>query len=253
MKLIIVRHGDPDYENDALTEIGWLEAKSVAKRIKKLDRECGGIKSIYVSPLGRAKETASCSLELLERSDAVTCDWLKEFPPRIFKPDVPSQKTIVWDWLPADWTSEKIFYDSKEWINHPAMQNGDTSVEYNYVCSEFDKLMEFHGYKICDKSDGHYYNVVNANSDTIVFFCHFGLESVLLSRLLNCSPMILWHNFCAVASSVTTIVSEERRKGVASFRVIGYGDTSHLYMDGIKPSFSARFCECYDDFSERHD
>lgn len=253
MKLIIVRHGDPDYENDTLTDAGWLEAKSVAKRIKKIDSECGGIKNIYVSPLGRAKDTASCSLELLGRNDAITCDWLKEFPPRIFKPDVPSNKTITWDWLPTDWTGDKIFYDSKEWINHPAMQTGDVHSEYNYVCKEFDKLMESHGYQICDNANGHYYNVLNSNMDTIVFFCHFGLESVLLSRLINCSPMILWHNFCALTTSVTTAVSEERREGIASFRISGYGDISHLYVDGITPSFSARFCECFGNEDERHD
>ena len=66
------------------------------------------------------------------------------------------------------------------------------------------------------------------------------------------SPMVLWHNFVALPSSVTTIVTEERRKGTAQFRCTGFGDISHLYAGGEEPSFAARFCECYDD-ETRHD
>ena len=32
MKLIIVRHADPDYSIDSLTEQGWKEAESLSKR-----------------------------------------------------------------------------------------------------------------------------------------------------------------------------------------------------------------------------
>ena len=57
MKLLIVRHGDPDYTIDSLTEKGWREARSLAQKLSKLE-----IKDFYVSPLGRAKDTASCTL-----------------------------------------------------------------------------------------------------------------------------------------------------------------------------------------------
>ena len=54
MKLIIIRHGDPDYSIDSLTEAGWREANILASRVSKMD-----VKNFYVSPLGRAKDTAS--------------------------------------------------------------------------------------------------------------------------------------------------------------------------------------------------
>ena len=61
MKIIIVRHGDPDYEKDSLTELGWKEAEALSERMKNIKAdEC------YVSPLGRAKDTASLSLRLDE-------------------------------------------------------------------------------------------------------------------------------------------------------------------------------------------
>lgn len=33
MKLLIVRHGDPDYSIDSLTETGWKEAELLADRL----------------------------------------------------------------------------------------------------------------------------------------------------------------------------------------------------------------------------
>ena len=39
MKLIIVRHGDPDYENDTLTERGWKEAKALSEESGRAYRE----------------------------------------------------------------------------------------------------------------------------------------------------------------------------------------------------------------------
>jgi len=101
--------------------------------------------------------------------------------------------------------------------------------------------------------EGHYYKVEESNHDTIVLFCHFGLECVLLSRLMNCSPMVLWHGMCAAPTSVTTLVTEERRKGIASFRMSSFGDISHLYVHDEPPAFAARFSEVYEDENGRID
>ena len=65
--------------------------------------------------------------------------------------------------------------------------------EYGWVVSNFDALLAEHGYV----REGDIYRVAKANRDTLVFFCHFGLECVLLSHLMNVSPMILWHYTCA--------------------------------------------------------
>ena len=242
MRIIIVRHGDPNYEIDSLTEVGWEEARLVADRIAGMD-----VTEFYVSPLGRAQDTASCTLKKVGRT-AITYDWLREFPPTIVRPDREGQ-SICWDWLPQDWAQEERFYSVRDWLEVDTMKNGRVKQQYDKVCNSLDELLSSYGY-VREKN---YYRVEKANSDTIVFFCHFGVECVMLSRLLNVSPMILWHGFCAAPSSVTTVYTEERRKGIASWRVAEFGDTSHLYKAGKKPSFSARFCECYDNMDERHD
>lgn len=53
MKLLIVRHGDPDYSIDSLTPKGWHEAELLKNRLTKLD-----VAAFYCSPLGRAKDTS---------------------------------------------------------------------------------------------------------------------------------------------------------------------------------------------------
>ena len=53
MKLIIVRHAEPDYSIDSLTEKGFKEAEFLAQRLKKIK-----IDDVYVSRLGRAQDTA---------------------------------------------------------------------------------------------------------------------------------------------------------------------------------------------------
>ena len=58
MKLLFIRHGDPDYTIDSLTEKGWKEAEFLSEKIAALD-----VRDFYVSPLGRAKDTASCTLK----------------------------------------------------------------------------------------------------------------------------------------------------------------------------------------------
>lgn len=242
MKLIIIRHADPDYSIDSLTPTGWKEAELLSERIKKLD-----IKAFYVSPLGRAQDTASLTLKKMQR-EATTLPWLREFQCQITRPD-REKKTVPWDWLPADWTSVPKHFDKDAWCHTEIMKNGGVDEGYQWVTSELDKLLANHGYV----RENYYYRAAQPNNDTIVFFCHFGLECVLLSHLLNVSPMILWHGMCAAPSSVTTLVTEERREGIAYFRMSAFGDISHLYAAGEEPSFAARFCETYFNMNERHD
>lgn len=243
MRILIIRHGDPDYEHDSLTPKGWKEAEYLSERISKMD-----IAAFYVSPLGRARDTASLTLKKMNRT-ATECQWLREFAPTIQRPDVTDRRMISWDWLPQDWTKEEDFYRRDLWYTQSAMLEGKVKNEYDWVITNFDALLAKHGYV----RSGENYHVEKASNDTLAFFCHFGLECVLLSHLMNVSPMILWHHTCAAPTSVTTIYTEERRKGTAIFRVAGFGDISHLYANHEEPAFAARFCETYDNENERHD
>ena len=241
MKLLIVRHADPDYSIDSLTPTGWEEAKLLADRLSKLD-----IKAFYVSPLGRAKDTASLTLKALG-AEAEVKEWLKEFPAVVQKPGRPN--SIAWDWLPQDWTANPDFYDLDKFWNAPFFQETGLKEIVLDIWKGLDELLADHGYV----RQGNLYRAEKPNEDTIVLVCHFGLQCVLLGHLLGISPMILWHGACAAPTSVTTLVTEERRKGIAAFRMSSFGDISHLYVADQPPAFAARFCETYDNMDQRHD
>ena len=241
MKLLIIRHGDPDYAADSVTEKGAREVEMLAERLSRLD-----IHTFYVSPLGRAQRTAAPTLQRLHK-DAVTLPWLREFQAPVQDPETDRLRN-PWDFKPAYWMQDPRFYDASLWTQTPVMQTGDVASEAQRVYQGLDDVLARHGYR----RKGLYYEATAANTDTIAFVCHFGVECVMLSHLMNISPMPLWHHFCDLPSSVTTLVTEEREKGIAVFRCLSFGDLSHLYAHGEEPSFAARFCEVYDDFSQRH-
>ena len=241
MRLMIVRHGDPDYVHDSLTEKGKREAELLADRLVKTPAD-----ACYVSPLGRARETAAPTLARLGREEKI-CPWLREFTVPVMRPDL-GKKHIAWDLKPALWTREKDYYDREKWYGTEMMRSGGIEAAYRDVTEGLDQLLAVHGY--C--RDGEIYRAVRPNTDTVVLFCHFGVECVFLSHLLGISPVILWHGTCALTTSVTTLVTEERDEGIASFRMLTFGDISHLTEAGEEPSFAARFCEVYSDFSQRH-
>lgn len=239
MKLIIIRHCEPDYSTDTLTQKGLKEAVCLQKRLDKTD-----IIAAYSSPLGRAKLTAQISLQNKQMQFEV-CDWLQEFSYPVINP-INNEKMLAWDLMPEFYAKNRQL-DEKNWYNDKLFDNSLIASKYAEVCSGLDKLLAKHGYV----HENNYYTVVNRNADTIALFCHFGVECVLISHILNISPYPFFQGFCALTSSVTTFVTEERQEGKASFRCIGFGDISHLYAQGEPPSFCARFCERYDDGDRR--
>ncbi len=242
MKLVIIRHADPDYDKDSLTEKGWREAEYLSERIAKMD-----VQAFYVSPLGRAKDTASVTLKKMNR-EAKVLPWLREFHAPVLDEET-GERRIPWDMLPSAWTTVNEYYDRNLWHTTSRMQTGKVNEEAQLVYSGLDELLKEHGYQ----HEGNLFRAIRPNQETIVLFCHFGVECVILGHLLGISPMVLWHGFCAAPSSVTTLITEERRDGLAYFRMSSFGDISHLYAKEEPPAFAARFCEMFTNTEERHD
>lgn len=257
MRILMIRHGDPDYEHDCLTAKGKTEAALLAESAKDLHPgDC------FVSPLGRAQETASYTLKKLGLT-ARTFDWLMEFPARLdinhsetLQKAFPNTKTkdglyqprIVWDLMPSYYMQHPEYMDREGWRTSEIARHSDIVQIYDSVIRHLDELLAKYGYV----RDGLMYRVEKANTDTITFFCHFGLTCVLLSHLLNISPFCLWQGTAFAPTSVTEVFTEEREEGIAMFRSTHLGDISHLYAGGEAPSFSARFCETYANKDQRH-
>ena len=237
MRILIIRHGDPDYENDTLTEKGWREATLLGERMahERIDR-------ILVSPLGRARDTARPTEEALGLRGEV-CDWLREFSYATVELPYDGAKEICWDILPEYVNTLERIYSPEGWRDEEFIRRSDVAECYDEVCTRLDEILAEHGYV----RDGYSYRVTHESHETLAFFCHYGVTAVLLSHLLNCSPYTVWQNCVTLPTSVTTIHTEERRPGIASMRMSCMGDLSHLFASGEPASFSARFCECYSD------
>lgn len=257
MRILFIRHGDPDYEHDSLTEKGNREAALLAERMAGEK-----VKDFYVSPLGRARETAAYTLEKMGRTAQVR-DWMQEFPAKVNINGVPQlqaaypdtimengayRERIAWDMVPSGWKNAPEYSDAKDWRRTEAAAHSDLNEVYDWMAGGLDELLAGYGYI----REGNLYRTEGGNNDTIAFFCHFGATCAMLSHLWNISPFILWHSLATAPTSVTEVYTEEREKGIVTFRATKIGDISHLYVGNEPPSFSARFCERYENEWERH-
>ena len=250
MRLLFIRHGDPDYEADSLTEEGFRQAAALTDYYKNEQ-----IDYIYCSPLGRALRTAQPLSDALNKP-LVIKQWLKEF-------HIPVNNRIEdygkafsrngrrshspWDMYPQYLNEHDEMFDRSRWQSTSLLQDCDVLAAYKEAADGIDRILEEHGYL----HDGNCFRVISGNHDTIAIVSHFGISTVLISHLLNASPYILWQGSCSTPSSVTEIVTEERQAGIASFRMLQFGSTAHLAVAGLQPSFSGRFCETFDD-DQRH-
>lgn len=258
MKLIFIRHGEPDYNTDSLTENGIKEAKALAKRTKDWN-----VTQFYVSPLGRANQTASYTLDTLNRT-AITLDFLREFSYPI-EDKTTGRIGVAWDFVPSDWTTDPnmfklgdAFLDFKYIKDNTKIRN-----EYPNVINGFDNLLKEYGYI----RDGYYYRNINSekrylsstvNQDnkvaynglfkdgdepTLVFFCHLGVTCLILSHLLNIPFECLTHGFFIPTTGITILSSEERWDNEAYFRVQALGDVTHLLTQNVAISPAGSFAD----------
>ena len=262
MRLIFIRHGDPDYSIDNLTEKGKKEVALLTERICKWDN----ITDFFTSPLGRAKATGAPALEKLGRT-AKEFPWLQEFYYQITVPkDYPDKsqvgkKRIAWDLLPDYYLSHPEFFDKDKWLNSKLFKNSEIKEKYKEMCKGIDGLLAEYGY-IRNKK-GFYdvenpvpnrnwadpvpeYHLTSVKNDynedkTLVFFCHLGVMFAIISHLTSLSPMQLWQGFYVAPTSITILNSEERLGGQAWFRVERLGDTNHLTNGGEPISSSGYF------------
>lgn len=232
MNIIFIRHGDPDYAHDSLTEKGMREAKLLNKRILEAKDK---INAYYVSSLGRAKVTAKVAMQGIG-APVTELDWMQEFCVMVTDEQTGKQR-IPWDYMPAYWTEKPNLYDRREWMTTGIMTSGNIEHEYLRVTGEFDKLLEKYGYY----RHGGYYDARPGSDETIVIFCHLGSQFVMLSHLFGISPVCLWQSAFVAPTSLTVVVSEEREPGKASFRCKMLGDISHLVMGGEPASDSGLF------------
>ena len=143
MRLLLIRHGDPDYVHDTLTEKGDREAELLADLLAGEE-----IDDIYMSPMGRAQKTASYTLEKLGENGK-TMEWLHEFECRmdinysdVLRKAYPDARKledgtlargIPWDMLPSSLMQDPAYLDPEKWRETLVAQNSNMTEVYDWV------------------------------------------------------------------------------------------------------------------------
>jgi len=232
MILYIIRHGEPDYVTDSLTDVGKRQAEALAKRLKM-----HGVDEIYTSPLGRAVETAKPTCELLGLSYSIE-PWMNE--DKVFNALSIIDENGERDWAFGGQQTKLIEgeYLNKEWYENPIFSSCNAPQEfYKYIADCSDEFIKRLGYK----RKGNVYEIVSKNDKKIAAFCHHGFGTVWLSHLLNIPPHIFWSAFDIHHSSVTILEFHNYPNKITSPQCMCLSDISHIYKDNVPLNAAIKF------------
>lgn len=238
MRLIFIRHAEPDYEHNSLTEKGFREAKILSERVAKWKN----IDAVYVSPLERARLTAAPSLEKLHMK-ATTVNWLQEFVYMITDPTTGHYPSVPWDFMPEYWTKQEAFFDPDAFKDHEIMPDiYRTAVDR--LRKGIDEILAGYGYH---RNGGYYLTeedkVKGDDEKTVLFFGHLGANSEAIGYLIDVSPVLLQQTIYQAPTSVAILNFEKRMPGTAAARLQVIGSTMHLAAAGEPVSKMGAFSE----------
>lgn len=229
MRLILVRHGDPNYELDCLTELGHEQAKVVAQRLME-----EGIEEIYCSPQGRAQQTAKPFAELSGIKEIHTLDFMRELR-------FGSLENLYMEgnpWLCSFGLMYKgVDLQDPNWQKFDDFVNNTATVDVNAVQAGVDGWLATLGYE----REGLYYRCRTAEDKekTIVLFSHGGSSTALLSRVFNIPFPHMCVMFGHVPHTCITKLRFDRKPGTLSMPILEYSvDARHLngFKEGMTGS-----------------
>lgn len=222
MRLYIVRHADPDYEHDDITDAGRLEAQALAERLAET-----GLDRLYCSPMGRAKATIGPTAEKLGLPFEIE-EWTREIE-KLWLRDTPWGSMAAWD-LPGElYRGADLSAESGGWSLKETFSSYRVEEIIREIRTHSDEFLLRLGFA----HEGAYYRPLHPNEDKVAVFCHGGFGLTWLSCLLEIPLATMWSSFWLPPTSVTTVLFDIRREGRAIPRCIGMGDVSHLYKSGL--------------------
>ena len=223
MLLYLIRHGEPDYKEDALTETGWKQAHLVAGRLVE-----SGVDEIHSSPMGRARETARPTAERLGLPVQVE-PWAYELGSEgaTTFPDGVSKRISS---LPPAYFQQEAFRKygfDEDLARIPALDNGELPARCRMLIEGFDAMLAGLGYR---RNAAGTYDVVAPHDRHVVFFCHVAMQRVLLGRALNLPFHFTASGFVAHFTGITILeFGPGGAEKTVSPALISYGDVGHLY------------------------
>lgn len=213
MKIIFIRHGEPNYEMDCLTLNGKLQAQCTAQRLSHEN-----IQAIYASPLGRAQETAQYTAQALSLP-ICTLPFMQEIK---WSPALPYHGH---PWMLASKLMEEGFTLTQDnWKMHPYFSTNLVTQAYDEISEKFDTFLSQQGYQ----REGIRYYCTTSEEKTLALFSHGGSGACALSHLLN---IPLPYVFAAMPYDFTsvTILTLQSMEGKYVFpQITLFNDTEHV-------------------------
>lgn len=219
MRLILIRHGDPNYELDCLTELGQKQAKITAQRLLK-----EGIQEVYSSPMGRAKQTAQPFLDASGIKNMQILDFMKEIRYGL-ENDLYNQDYSPWVGVDR-MANQGEDLQNPNWRSLPLFKDNTATVDIDFVQAASDKWLESLGYK---RQGLYYKNIRDDDAQfTLALFSHGGSSTALLSRIFNI-PFPLLCASLHIPHTGITIIRFDRTPGKVSVPVVELmNDGNHL-------------------------
>lgn len=222
--LYIIRHGDPDYTTDTLTERGRLQAEAVGKRIAsaKVDR-------IFSSPMGRARQTAEPACRLLG-IDYEVLDWTHEIGDERLVPHPNGSMrsiTLLQNTYLRESGGQDLRYD--EAFDHPIIAQSELKKAVEYIARNGNQFLERLGYK----EENGVYRILHPNEERVALFCHGAFSRAWLSALLHIPVHMMWSDFAYTHTGVTVLQFKNNENGFTAPKCLCFSDMSHLYAEGL--------------------
>lgn len=228
MRLLIVRHADPDYANNTITEKGHEEARALANRMVGV-----GLTRVYSSPLGRAQHTAAYTVEATGL-EPVTLPWTAELAVDHIV-DLDGSRTAAWNVAGEVVRGQGRQTSVANWDELPELAGYPYQERQEQLAQASDAFLSDLGYH---RRDGVYEVSRDSRDSTeaVAVFCHAGFGISWLAHLLQLPLSLAWCGFFLAPTSVTTILMEVRSSALAVPRALAIGDTSHIYAEKLPES-----------------
>ena len=236
MVIYYIRHGDPIYQPDSLTPLGFRQAEVVAKRLA-----LHGVDEIYSSPSVRAMQTATPLSEILKKPIS-TLDWCdealawEEFT--VTRKD-GSKNWMFWEDSVRDKFTEKSILDLRNnWYKDPFFDKkvGEGVCRVDTALDEFLK-----GYGFIHDRERGVYKVEKMSHKRIAIFAHQGFSMIFFSSLLDIPYPVFSTHFDISHSCVSLINFPDSHKDYIVPKMLQHSNDSHLYKESLPTRYNNGF------------
>ena len=221
MLLFYIRHGDPVYEPDSLTEQGMAQAVALAERMKICNPD-----TVFASSSERALLTARPTAESLGL-EIQTLDWCHEIKTWRDYSVVNKDGKRTWYFQSPEHiemlNSEEMYRLGRNWCQHPMFRDTTIKAGAERIRRETDAFLRELGY---DRR-GNGFIAWERNTRRVALFAHQGFGLAFLSELLEIPYPQFCTHFDMGHTGLTVIQFAE--EGFTVPKVLQLSNDSHIF------------------------